>query len=179
MPKHRQVKVSYKRLSAFIDVKIAPLMLEIWKAGIETMCSCQAMSDMDDMVWIEFPYVEEAVKFLNIAATDFDPAPDSLYNRMFQWWAPEAWGASAEGEWFYSTNASDASMNRGKSPDKDKRVCEPMVFFGIAVYFPQSDIPTLVDILQRHNKANRRRGGKIEAPRREPRQRRKTSASER
>jgi len=94
VPKHRQVKVSYKRLRAPIDVKIAPLILEMWKAGIKTQGSCQRMSDMSDMVWIELLFVEEAVKFLNIASADFDQAPDSLYNRMFQFWDPKAFGAA-------------------------------------------------------------------------------------
>jgi len=88
------VKVSYKRLRAPIDVKIAPLILEMWKAGIKTQGSCQRMSDMSDMVWIELLFVEEAVKFLNIASADFDQAPDSLYNRMFQFWDPKAFGAA-------------------------------------------------------------------------------------
>jgi len=52
-----------------------------------------------------------------------------------------------------------------------------MVFFEIAVYFPPSDIPVLVGILQRNNKANRRRDGKIETPKREPQQRRKSNTS--
>jgi len=71
----------------------------------------------------------------------------------------------------------DASVDRGTRPDKGKRVCEPMVFFEIAVYFPPSDIPVLVGILQRNNKANRRRDGKIETPKREPQQRRKSNTS--
>lgn len=164
MPKHKQVKVTYKRLSADIDVKIAPLILEIWKAGVRTDGSCQAMGDMDGMVWIAFPYVEDATRFLQIAAAEFNPAPDSLYNRMFPYWAPESWGASAGGEWYYEAHVNEAGVDRGRSPDKDKKVCEPIVFFSIAVYFPQSDVPALLALLRRHNTVNRRQGGKIHYP---------------
>ena len=47
--KHKTVQVKYKDMIAEIDEEIAPLILEIWKADINTDNSCQANPDED---WI-------------------------------------------------------------------------------------------------------------------------------
>lgn len=57
MAKHKQVGVKYKEIEEDIDALIVPLILEIWKAGIETLMSCQ---NSMNKIWIDFPDVHEA-----------------------------------------------------------------------------------------------------------------------
>lgn len=47
-PLHKQAHIRVGERQADVDVKIAPLISELWRAGINTVASCQAWSGMID-----------------------------------------------------------------------------------------------------------------------------------
>ena len=55
--RHAAVVVEHGDLREEIDVQIAPLILETWKAGIQAMMSCQETDP--GMAWIEFDSPED------------------------------------------------------------------------------------------------------------------------
>jgi len=38
---HKQVRIRHGEMEADVDEEIAPLILELWRAGVETISSCQ------------------------------------------------------------------------------------------------------------------------------------------
>lgn len=76
---HETVLVREGDMEAEIDVKIAPLVREVWKAGIETNMSCQ--EDGFGLVWLEFPGEKELLSFLAIVVNRYEEGRDSVYNR--------------------------------------------------------------------------------------------------
>ena len=63
---HAAVAVDHNGITKMIDEGIAPLIEEIWKAGIWTANSCE--ENRPGWMWIEFLRTMDAVKFLNIIA---------------------------------------------------------------------------------------------------------------
>lgn len=59
-----------------IDEMIAPLIRELWIAGISTAMSCQ--EEYRETAWIEFHFIDELERFLNIVA-EYDAGGHSLY----------------------------------------------------------------------------------------------------
>ena len=76
---HKQVRVLGCGQDADVDDGIAPLIKEMWRAGIRTSMSCQ--EGRFGFVWLHFNDPNEAARFLNIVA-EYDPDPNSLYKRM-------------------------------------------------------------------------------------------------
>jgi hypothetical protein len=68
------VTVKHGKWEAEVDVKLAPLILELWKAEIWTLQSCQNHS-MAHKVWLHFLTAETAEQFLSVAA-DPEHTPD-------------------------------------------------------------------------------------------------------
>ena len=80
MPKHKTVHVKVGLFEAEIDEEIAPLIEEIWKAGMGTTNSCQ--ENQPDVAWIEFYSSIDAAEFLDVVAGEYSDEFDSLYNRI-------------------------------------------------------------------------------------------------
>ena len=76
MPDHHPTKrVHVGPWAADIDVLIAPLIRDIWKAGIETRQCCQSYAWLGvkgRRIWVQFPGSVELAKFLNAVTHDRD-----------------------------------------------------------------------------------------------------------
>ncbi|MFO1045241.1 MAG: hypothetical protein U0941_25980 [Planctomycetaceae bacterium] len=72
-------------------------------ASIETMMSCQEVSP--GIAWIEFPEVEELLRFLNIV-TRYEPEADTLYNRICH----QVVGPTSRPHWEYQLMARSISL---------------------------------------------------------------------
>jgi hypothetical protein len=105
---------------ADVDEGIAELILAMWKAGIETILSCQ---NNHGRVWVNLPAVD-AERFLSIVAGicpeatpigDEDPPEDydmeGLYNRVAGEYEPEDWEEfRTERAWRYDCSADDLGV---------------------------------------------------------------------
>ncbi|MDQ3920279.1 MAG: hypothetical protein M3348_17590 [Acidobacteriota bacterium] len=136
--------VKHGDLEEEIDVLIAPLILEMWKAGIETLMSCQSAFKK---VWIQFPDVSEVEKFLNIAGGDFDHhRRGSLYDRLSDQWFVKNQRFYNARCWEYEVGIIDF----GKDQQED---C-PFFSLYINVRFPKRDLPAVLERMQRYNAAS-------------------------
>jgi len=83
---HPQVHVALGDLEADVDEGIAPLILAMWGADIDTVMSCQ--DNVGGRVWI-YTYGPDAERFLSLAAGVYDGDTESLYNRIAQVFEPD------------------------------------------------------------------------------------------
>src|SRR5262245_35438023 len=63
---HKQVRIRWKHQQAEVDEGLAPLILEIWKHGIDTIMSCQ--ENQPGIAWIDFASAKDAERFLTLVA---------------------------------------------------------------------------------------------------------------
>jgi hypothetical protein len=54
---HEQVRIQHEGMEAEVDKKIAPLILELWREGIKTLCSCQDYPGFG--LWLMIPAEHE------------------------------------------------------------------------------------------------------------------------
>lgn len=142
---HPTIKVRVNGTEADIDVMIAPLIEEVWKAGIATGLSCQ--DNPPGWVWLWFPTVVDCEQFLNVVA-DFDEDPNSLYNRIRQ-----AWTSDHEDKfWRYDLSFDDLSVEENEDGTE---VCtaSPDFVGGVSVRFPHEDLPEVLEMLRSSNKS--------------------------
>jgi transcriptional regulator with XRE-family HTH domain len=138
---HKEVVVQVGDKKAEIDEVIAPLIREVWIAGIRTVMSCQ--QDVFGRVWIMFPDPENAVAFLNIVGQKFEEGSESLYVRMNDYCS----SCGHIPKWVYNVGVSDLRRMDGIVPPD-----YPADFtIHVSVRFPQRDLPTVVRRLQEHN----------------------------
>jgi hypothetical protein len=72
-PEHNQVSITWQHRQAEVDEELAPVILALWKLGIDTCNSCQ--ENQPGIVWIEFLTSMDAKSFLDIVAVH----PDEYY----------------------------------------------------------------------------------------------------
>ncbi|HJM33410.1 MAG: hypothetical protein QF868_05565 [Candidatus Marinimicrobia bacterium] len=134
--KHDTVLVEYGGLNAQIDKEIAPLILETWKADIQTIFSCQEDFDLPSHAYIQFPDIYEAEEFLKISFNN----DDSLRLRISQNYP--------EHIWFYKTWPIIF-------PNNDKNE-ETIILWSTVVYISRFDLKTVTKNLISHNKVKNR-----------------------
>ena len=149
MPRHKTVLVRWKDQSAYIDKRIAPLILELWKAEIATVNSCE--ENRPGWMWIEFLYVTDAERFLNIVAR-YEHGIRSFYNRIRQAW--EFGDRPLTDAWEYDVYPFDLSV---EETEVDGAISEsssgPSDFvFSMCVRFPRSDYHKLLYRMRRYNR---------------------------
>jgi hypothetical protein len=135
LPQHEQVLVKVGRNVAEIDELLAPLIREIWIAGIQTEESCQEFRDGEGEAWILFWNVTGFRRFLKAVTTEKD---SPLYKRIVK-------------------NADDPRTNWRCQLDmddlnRDREATKIVVRLSPALFFPQSDIPALVTLLKKYNR---------------------------
>jgi len=123
---HKTVTVKYGDLSTEIDEKIAPLILEIWKADIHTLCSCQAFP-VDGLVMIVFASGYDAHRFLDIVGNNIE-CGNSAFERVLC--------LGDNNNWIFLRHPDHETISK----------------LYVIVKFPRSDIPSILDILQEWNK---------------------------
>ena len=148
--KHKQRLVRYGDIEAKIDVEIAPLIEEIWKAGLYTCNSCQGNPDKN-WIWIEFFNSYDAAKFLNIVAK-YEEDTNLLYNRITHGW--DDMEKDITGFWKYNLFPKDLGLI--EKSDEDDSIeeshegkCE--FIFNVSIRFPNSDLSTVLKRLRINN----------------------------
>lgn len=147
-----------------VDEKLAPFLTMLWKHSIDTMMSCQDNPEGSGRIWINFLTVADAKRFLSLAvphpSTD-QFTPESLYNRVYGYWFPDAWPRSNETEyrksiidfglWDWTTILSNLNFVSGDEETEEKFI-EPTPWpdFDISVRFPFKDIEELTKNIQVH-----------------------------
>jgi hypothetical protein len=150
MADHETVYVQFGDMEADIDVGIAPLIEEVWRAGIMTGLSCQEIRP--GKARIVFLTAEDAETFLNIVVGEYSHDYDSLYNRIRQ-----AWSTGDEDKdswWDFATGADDESIEDDDLPDgsgEEWSIGPPQFKFSISIRFPVTDIPVLLERMKVHN----------------------------
>jgi transcriptional regulator with XRE-family HTH domain len=147
--KHQQVVVEVGDRKAEVDVGIAPLIRELWVAGIDTYLSCQ--QNTLGRIWIDFCSVEEMVSFLNVVAR-YEDGDDDLYWRMNLRFRRSGHLPN----WEYSIHELDFALH--EETDSGSVVCSydpPADFhFTASVRFPPQDLPVVLQRLKEHNSMN-------------------------
>jgi hypothetical protein len=110
--KHPQVLVTEGEASAYVDVEMAPLIRELWRAGIATNASCQE-HEGTGKAWIEFKDPDTARQFLNRVVQQ-DASQGSMWRRSSDW----GFGSSMmqamsirEGDWEYHVSVRDLAFD--------------------------------------------------------------------
>ena len=152
--KHKTVKVRVGTWQADIDEAIAPLIRQLWLAGIETDMCCQ--KDGWGLVWIQFSAEVDIIKFVN-AIAEYEAEADTLYQRM----NPASSRSLPTDEWQYEIFSADLGLHE-EEPDKSG-VCRTWhegsadFYFAYSLRFPLYDLPTVLGRMKRHNRRLRSR----------------------
>lgn len=153
---HPTRHVQYEDLAANIDEELSDLVLEIWRAGIRTLSSCQDAGESigtdphatdwlreigtreAGRAYIDFLTVEDACLF-HAAVANGGPR-NALYERMVHWASPGAWASSL--------HLDDVTLDEDE-PDWGR----PSAFLDgpVHVSFPRSDIAEIQRRLCRYN----------------------------
>ena len=152
--KHQTVRVVHGDQKADVDKAIAPLIREMWRAGIETYQSCQDRPA--GYVWIQFDSSHELERFLNIIG-DYEAAHGSLHYRMRHGY--DCLGGRRVGQWHYVVGAYDLAVDEVNTEAGGvQEICvgPPDFMVLIAVHFPHADLPQVLKRLKRFNRNQRR-----------------------
>lgn len=139
-------------LAVEIDELLAPMLQQVWRAGIETVSCCQSAGELGGLeahfphlaernayhsgyAYIDFPGPDDAAAFLTAVANG--GPRDAFYVRMVHWVAPGAWRTSVQVQDLADEDDEDA----------------PSVFeLGtVKVSFPLPDVDEIAARLARHN----------------------------
>jgi|SRR5947209_2291550 len=159
MPDHHPTKrVHVGPWAADIDVLIAPLIRDIWKAGIETRQCCQSYAWLGvkgRRIWVQFPGSVELAKFLNAVTHDRDACGALYYRVCWHWILFDRPGR----RWQYRIHYFDRSVANEFNPDGGWAFEGPPDFVeGVDVFFPKSDLALVLKELRRYNRVYRRGG---------------------
>lgn len=143
---HPQVKISHGEMTAEVDEKLADLILEMWKAGMDTIMSCQqGPESFGGRAWVQMP-ADSAEAFLDIVAP-FDP-DDDFYHRVAGDWEPEDWETfRLEHAWQYRTEPMNLGVDEKELEDgtvEEFAVGPTSFIFLVQILLPPADIPELV-----------------------------------
>jgi hypothetical protein len=156
-PPHKQVLVEVGDMAAEVDEGLAPLIRELWRAGIHTTMSCQ--ENRPGIAWIQFASAPDAEEFLSMVG-EYEDGIDSLYSRINPRCLPLCPEHCAELEaklWEYDVFAEDFGLE--EDIDDDGNSVEEWhngdTYFNlfVSIRFPVTDIPTLVERMVRQNDA--------------------------
>jgi hypothetical protein len=162
--RHPQVRIRHGKVTARVDERLAPLIAELWKAGWETIRSCQRHTT--GRVWIEFAQAPHVEKFLNVVAP-YDPGPGSLWRRAKAWGFGQFGPASEpfqgqpneqeeKGAWSYHVRMTDGSYCNATG---ERFADGPQFCLSINVLFPRRDLAKVLAHLRHHNGSRALRRG--------------------
>lgn len=147
--RHRTVSIAYGDWKADIDIAIAPLILEMWRAGIETYLSCQGSPP--GWIWIMFGDVDALRCFLNIVGR-FEPSRRSLHHRMRRGYdLPEG---ALPGRWWYRMVVDDSTTLVAEDDEEDCWTEPELPDWQIrfCLHFPRKDLSMVLQRLIEHNR---------------------------
>ena len=151
---HPTVRVDFGTRSAAIDVAMAPLVLQLWRLGIDTLACCQRRDDGN--AYILFPTVAHARAFL-CAALRFDGSARRsiarLHGTRSLYWRALDYVTHERGRWTFELQPLDRGLcepelftlenNRRAARRKRPHAGVVDVDFRLTVRFPAEDIPAL------------------------------------
>lgn len=160
MRTHPAVEVAHGDLRAEVDVGLAPLVLEIWRAGIGTIHSCQDVGENVAGLARRLPHLEEVVRRQTGRASIGFGHPELLlrfydalanagprndfYERMVHWASPGAWEALAG---IHDTGLEEATGPPAADGTPLTRFTAP----SFQARFPRTDVDEMVERMRRHN----------------------------
>ena len=147
---HETVTLTYGDKSVEIDTGIAPLIYEIWKAGLHTDNSCEEKKP--GIIWISFISARYCELFLNIVAT-YESGVECLYNRI-RWGWRYPYGVVCDDFWDYDVSPRDYAVEQVLLDDDsiEESFSEPNNFrFSLSVRFPKTDYPIILERMIAHN----------------------------
>jgi hypothetical protein len=150
--KHKTVHIRHGDLEADVDRQIAPLILEMWRAGIETYQSCQAAPR--GWIWVQFDSQVALERFLNIVGI-YEPDKKSLHERAR--YGYDRITSKRRGQWEYVAVVDDLSVEEDDSGDGATEEIYhgyPDYMLLIGMHFPRRDLPTVLRRLVEHNRKN-------------------------
>jgi len=134
---------------AEVDEELAPLVLGLWRAGIETASACQDEAESDAEVggagaaahrgraYVEFVSLDDALRFYDlVAASGCDD--EGLYARIGSHAVPGSWEARLT---MYDTRLTTGTGDLSGPPRFAAGV--------VRVRFPRTDIAALTDLTTR------------------------------
>lgn len=143
---HRLVRMRHRGREIDVDEEMAPLIQELWRAGIETVACCQ--EGEDGLAWIEFRQAGDAERFLNAVAV-YEDGNASLYRRL-SWLAftpDEEGGARLHPKsWRYWVRPVDETLQT-EGPASNR----PAFVLSLSVLFPREDLPILLGRMRGRN----------------------------
>lgn len=161
---HSKLRIEHEDNAEDIDAQLAPLVLEIWKAGIDIWHSCQGFEGEEDddtyksyclsfgtdFGFIQFP-TQAVRKFLTILLQDFSETEEgiSFYQRALlhcnnydlEDMVSDISEENYENSWLYETVLWDMGETY---EDLD-------IYALTSVYFSKSEIPHMLKQLKKHN----------------------------
>lgn len=150
---HTQTRIKVGDMEADVDHGIAPLIMEIWKAGIATVMSCE--ENQPGIIWIQFLEVEDAVTFLNIVAP-YEETWESIYNRARLGWEPSDKKLLLP-FWTYDVSPEDLSLQEECNDNGDvtgeSHCGQPCFVFSLSIRFPQEDYALVLNRITEHNRS--------------------------
>src|SRR5262249_2367180 len=128
---HKQVTISWLDRQSEVDEELAPLILALWHADLDTCNSCQ--ENFPGITWIEFTTPEDAMQFLDLVA-DYPKGRRSrrtLYSRIV--------GCGSDGDWQYDIHPHNWGVEQDVVGDKVVETCIglPDFDFSVSIRFPK------------------------------------------
>ncbi len=158
---HPTVAVAHGDFRAEVDVDLADLILEMWRAGIETVDSCQDLGDALSELARHLPHLAQNVRRdSGRAVIGFEnPIPllalydavanagprDAFYERMVHWAAPGAWECITG---IYDWGLVDGDGTFAPDGTASSRFAAS----SIQLRFPRTDIGEMTQRMRRHNR---------------------------
>ncbi len=142
--RHPQARIEHAGKSADVDEQIAPLVLELWRANLLTIASCQ---DLGGRVSIEFEDGRTAETFLNLVAGERSSDVDSIYNRIIVEEEPD--------DWEYFRRHRIWEYEAGRPIDYAEAGPPDFEFWGVAVRFPHGDLDEVLRRVRHFNAAQK------------------------
>jgi hypothetical protein len=148
---HKQVMIEVNRRKADVDEGIADLIVELWKADIDTFMSCQD-NRPKGYVWIQFASAYDGDAFLNIVAQNPELEGQTLYNRIHNRWDV------IKKTWRYSIAVFDYGLIEDEGEDntlEESHTGDVELRFTVSIRFPLSDYETVLSRMVEHNKSRK------------------------
>jgi hypothetical protein len=126
-----------------VDEELAPLILALWQAGIDTHMSCQ--ENFPGITWIHFPTSEDAEGFLDLVAVypEGRRIRRTLYDRIA--------GCGSDKDWQYDLHPHDWGVKEDVVGDEVVETCIGPTDFGfsVCIRFPKTDLPLITKRVRR------------------------------
>lgn len=162
---HPATVVAHGDLTAEVDLELAPLVLETWRAGITTIHSCQDVGENLAGLAVDLPHLADVVRreagrasigfagldgllaFLD-ALANAGPR-DGFYERIAHWASPDAWQL-ALGTRDVGLEVDTDDRRGGLAPDGTP--WSRFAALSFQVRFPRSDVGEMTDRMGHHSR---------------------------